>query len=81
MKIDFVIGRMKGGGAQRVISILANYFAEKGHKVRIITFMASDDYELHPAVTRIRFHKKFIINFSTFRGFFSLINFYFRKKK
>ncbi len=80
MKIDFVIGRMKGGGAQRVISILANYFAEKGHEVRIITFIESDDYKLHPAVIRKRFHKKFIINYSTFRGFFSLLRLYFRKR-
>ena len=39
MKIDFVIGSMKGGGAERVVSILANYFAENGHEVRIITFI------------------------------------------
>lgn len=80
MKIDFVIGSMVGGGAERVVSILANYFAENGHEVRIITFKNGDAYTYHPSIKRIRFHKKAIINYATFRGFFSLINFYFKKK-
>ena len=80
MKIDYVIGAMDGGGAERVVSLLANYFAENGHKVRIITFYGGDAYTYHPSIERIRFHKKFIINYATFRGFFSLLSFYFRKK-
>lgn len=80
MKIDFIIGAMDGGGAQRVVSLLANHFAEKGHQVRIITFYGDDAYQYHPSVTRIRFHKKAIINYATFRGFFSILAFYFRKK-
>lgn len=80
MKIDFVIGSMRGGGAERVVSILANYFAENGHEVRIITFINADDaYILHPSIKRMRFHKKFIINYAIFRGFFSLLNFYYKK--
>lgn len=81
IKIDFVIGRLKAGGAERVVAVLANYFADKGHKVRIITFMDGDDYQLNPAIERVRFHKKFIINYAIFRGFFNLIYFYFRRSR
>ncbi len=71
---------MKGAGAERVVSILANYFAENGHEVRIITFIDADAYNYHPSIKRIRFHKKFIINYSIFRGFFSLLYFYYKKR-
>jgi glycosyltransferase involved in cell wall biosynthesis len=80
MKIDFIIGRMKSGGAERVVSLLANHLAENGNCVRIITFRAGDDYELHPSIERIRFHNKFIINSSIVKGFFLLLKFYFTKK-
>lgn len=80
MRIDFVIGRLKAGGAERVVSVLANYFAEKNNKVRIITFNDPDEYELHPAITRIKFHKKKLIKYSVVRGFFSLISFYYKKE-
>ena len=35
MKISFFIGSMGGGGAERVISILANHYASKGWDVEI----------------------------------------------
>lgn len=38
-KIAFIIGSMGGGGAERVISILANSYAEKGWKVDIIMLL------------------------------------------
>ena len=80
MKIDFVIGRLKAGGAERVVSLLANYFASKGHTVRIITFIAGDDYELDPRIERVKLHKKFIVNFVVVRGFIFLLSYYFKKK-
>ena len=80
MKIDFVIGSMNGGGAERVVSLLAKYFAGKNHEVRIITFYGEDAYEYHPNIQRLRFHQKSIINYATFRGFLSLMKFYSRKK-
>ena len=79
MKIDFIIGRMKSGGAERVVSLLANHLAENGNYVRIITFRDGDDYILHPSVERIRFHNKFIINSSIVKGFFLLLKFYYNK--
>ncbi len=80
MKIDFVIGRLKAGGAERVVSIIANYFAEKKHTVRIITFIDGDAYELDPRIERIRFHKRGLIKPAIIRGFFSLLKFYFKKE-
>lgn len=47
-RIAFIIGSMRRGGAERVISILANAYAEKGWKVDIITLLDdSNEYELH----------------------------------
>ena len=37
--ISFVIGGMTRGGAERVISILANYYASKGWKVDIVMML------------------------------------------
>lgn len=37
MRIAIVIGGMRGGGAERVVSELANKFAESGHQITIIT--------------------------------------------
>lgn len=80
MKIDFIIGKIQSGGGERVLSILANYFAEKGHRVRVITFIHGDSYQLNPNIERIRFHKKRLINYAVVRGFFSLLTFYAKKK-
>ena len=38
MKVDFLISSLGGGGAERVMVLLANYFVEKGHDVSLITF-------------------------------------------
>lgn len=80
MRIDFVIGGLKAGGAERVVSILANHFAENKHIVRVITFNDPDAYELHPAIKRIKFHNKRFIKYSIVRGFFSLLILYFKKR-
>jgi len=48
MRIAFVIGSMGRGGAERVISIIANSYAEKGWNVDIILLLNSKcDYELN----------------------------------
>lgn len=56
-RIGFVIGTMRGGGAQRVVSVLSSYFAEKEYKVSIIT--TSDnicDYEISKKVQLCSLH-------------------------
>lgn len=51
MRIAFFIGSMGRGGAERVISILANEYATKGWDVDILMLLANRvEYELHPQV-------------------------------
>ena len=81
MKIDFVISNLKGDGAQRVICTLANYLAENGYTIRIITFRDGDYYELHEKVERVRLHQKLaIFDSNLIRAGYHLLNFY-RKKE
>jgi GalNAc-alpha-(1->4)-GalNAc-alpha-(1->3)-diNAcBac-PP-undecaprenol alpha-1,4-N-acetyl-D-galactosaminyltransferase len=50
-RIVFVIGSMRRGGAERVISILANQFADKGWDVQIIALLdGSNDYILRDSI-------------------------------
>ncbi len=52
MKIVFITGTMSGGGAERVISVLANYLSQKGYEVSIIGILGSSvEYELDLDVT------------------------------
>ncbi len=55
MKIIIVIHSLSSGGAERVTSNLANYWAEKGWDISIVTITGceSDFYQLHPAIHRI----------------------------
>lgn len=51
MKIAFLYGNMKRGGAQRVISCLADYCVRMRDEVTILTLdEGSSEYELNPAV-------------------------------
>lgn len=53
-KIAFVLGGMSFGGAERVISILANHYAQKGWQADILTLLKPDcDFELHPSIRHI----------------------------
>ena len=36
MKVLFTVASMAGGGAERVISVLANRLAEEGHQAAVI---------------------------------------------
>lgn len=76
MKIDFLISKLGSGGAERVVSILANYLYEKNYEVRIITFQKSDEYEIHKEIKRIKLHKQRFFKSVIFNGFFSLLLFY-----
>ncbi|SIS37071.1 Glycosyltransferase involved in cell wall bisynthesis [Zobellia uliginosa] len=80
MRIDFVISNLGSDGAQRVVATLANYFSEKGHKIRIITFREGDRYQLNPSVERVRLHDTLMIFDSNLvRAAWHLSDFY-RKK-
>ncbi|WP_396638153.1 glycosyltransferase family 4 protein [Maribacter sp. R77961] len=79
-KIDFIIGSLRSGGAERVVVNLANHLASKNHEIRIITFIDGDFYDLNPRINRIRFHKKRIIQQAIPRALFNLARFYKKKK-
>ncbi len=55
MHILFLIHSLSSGGAERVTAILANYWAENGHQVTIVTITGRerDFYELDSRIKRI----------------------------
>lgn len=59
MHIAFFINSLRAGGAERVVSRLANYWAQNGRQVTVITLedTESDFYTLHPDITRVVLNK------------------------
>jgi glycosyltransferase involved in cell wall biosynthesis len=55
MKLALVISSLGMGGASRVMSLLANYWAERGDEVILITLdtVDTDAFALHPAILRV----------------------------
>ncbi|ALA60772.1 glycosyltransferase family 4 protein [Nitrospira moscoviensis] len=55
MRITLVIATLGAGGAERVMARMADYWAEQGHGVALITLDGADKdfYGVHPAVARI----------------------------
>lgn len=55
-KITFILGSMARGGAERVISILSNYYAEKGYQTEIIVLLKNEvGYKLNETTKLIDF--------------------------
>lgn len=78
MKIDFIIGRIGHGGAERVLVDLSQYFVLKGHEVAVITFdPGKDSYTVDAGINRVKlFTRKFpIVKVS---NFINLSNYYSR---
>ena len=55
VKICCVVSSLGTGGAERVISLLANQWAARGRSVTLVTLASTDKdvYDLHPRVARI----------------------------
>jgi GalNAc-alpha-(1->4)-GalNAc-alpha-(1->3)-diNAcBac-PP-undecaprenol alpha-1,4-N-acetyl-D-galactosaminyltransferase len=76
MKIDFLINQMGPGGAERVVSLIANYLDNQGHEIRIITFQGPDCYTLNDTVTRVKLHRHPFFRSVVFNGFFGMLKYY-----
>ncbi len=51
MYLTLVIHSMSCGGAEKIMALVANYWAEKGHHVTLLTMSDGPSYyELHPAI-------------------------------
>lgn len=55
MRITLVISSLQRGGAERVMSIMANYWIAQGHDVTLLTIdpLELDTFELHPGIKRL----------------------------
>lgn len=83
MKCIFVIPRMGGGGAERVLANQANEFAKAGHDVTIMTIVGGesfyhldDDVKYISADVKINRKNRITSLFSQFFGFFKAFTFF-----
>jgi glycosyltransferase involved in cell wall biosynthesis len=55
MKLVLFINSLAGGGAERVITKLANHWAEQGHHITLVTLAlpTDGDYETHASIERL----------------------------
>lgn len=81
MKIHFIISRLKGGGAERVLVLLATGFAKlSNYDVSVITLNNSEDYYTLPdSVERLSMNHGKIPN-HTLKAIFNLSKFYSKKQ-
>ncbi|OMP30691.1 MULTISPECIES: glycosyltransferase family 4 protein [Mangrovimonas] len=81
MKIHFIISTLKGGGAERVLSILATAFADRdNYEITVLTLNKCKDYYKLPCyIKRISLHKGRIANHKM-RSIYNLTKFYYHKK-
>lgn len=79
MKIHFIASSIRGGGAERVMVLLANEFTDLKHEVSIITFNKGQYYDLHPQINSVDLHRGFIKN-HTIRSLINLFSYYFKRK-
>lgn len=75
MKIDLVIGSLTGGGAERVVVLIANYLSERGYDIKIIIFNEKVDYELSDSISLVTLTKGTIKNQSLNR-LLNLVRYY-----
>ena len=81
MKIDFIISSLQGGGAERVLVLLANNLAKnKAYNVSVITLNKGKDiYNLDTSINRVSLDYG-VIPVHNIRSFINLFKYYFIKK-
>ncbi|MCV6628469.1 MAG: glycosyltransferase family 4 protein [Flavobacteriaceae bacterium] len=77
MKIDFIINSLDAGGAERVLSLVADELANREHQIRVITLNneLADAYVFDNNVERIRLQINRVRNHSLNNGY-NLYRFY-----
>lgn len=82
MKISFFIGSMAGGGAERVISILANHYCEKGWDVDIALLLKNEvGYKLNENINIVNLCGKHNSYFKNAISWIVNIRKYIKKRK
>ena len=56
IKIHFLVSSLHGGGAERVLALLANEFDVNNFSVSIITFSQGNAYQINPNIKKIDLH-------------------------
>ncbi len=56
MKLALFISSLRSGGAERVLSNLANHWAQHGHDVHLITFASREEIPFYPLDKKITVH-------------------------
>lgn len=81
MKIDFIISSLQGGGAERVLVLIANNLVKnKEYDVSVITLNKGKDvFDLETSIKKISLDHGRLPN-HTIRGFLNLLKHYFIKK-
>ena len=75
MRVAFVIGSLSGGGAERVVSILASQIQNEGNDVAVLTIASNKiSYEINPNVQVIDCSRHFSIRVVSFLKRIHLIN-------
>lgn len=82
MKIDFIISSIRGGGAERVLSLMTNSLVKtKKYDISVITlYKGSEAYSIHSAINRIQLKKNNILPTLTLKSFYNLIRHYKKKE-
>lgn len=81
MKIDFIISSLGGGGAERVLTLVANSLAKnKNNKISVITiFDETEGYQLDPTIKKVKLKQTKLIPSHTVRSIINLSRYYQKK--
>ncbi|MDH7913953.1 glycosyltransferase family 4 protein [Winogradskyella sp. SYSU M77433] len=81
MKIDFIISSLGGGGAERVLALMANSLAKNtNNKISVITlFEGRDNYQLDPSINKVNLKQTKFVPSHTIRSVLNLSRHYWNK--